>query len=140
MSLYYGRPPQPLTVLPTRRYHPDELEARATDVLRGGGLVNGGSVLGVPPPALWLRTDGMMLLLAPQDISLACRVAAAYHDALVSPETPYNDDDGFMAETRAMEARAMAHMQAMDDSGSGGEDAAAVAGPPAGVCWGGCKG
>ena len=130
MSLHFGRPPQALTVLPTRRYHPGELEGRVRMILNGRLVVPG------PPPTLWLKTEGMMLLLEPQDIPLACRVAAAYHDALVDPGTGYYDDDCFMAETAQMEAAAAAHME-VEGSGASAEDDPPQRGP---VCWGGCKG
>lgn len=57
---------------------------------------------------LWLQIDRERILLQEQDYSLASKVAAAYHDSMISPEVPY--DDGCEEETALMEEQAEQRM------------------------------
>ena len=58
---------------------------------------------------IWLTVENERHLLTLQDIPLACRIAASYHNQVAYAVPP---DDGFAAETEWMERQALLHMEA----------------------------
>ena len=90
MRLWFGHRPRPLHMTATRQYTPEELHVRLVTVRSWDQQA-------------WLQVENEKLLLTEGDLSLAARVSASYHNQLC-----YNapDDDGWNAETAAMEAEA----------------------------------
>ncbi len=96
MLLWYGHPAASFYMMATRRYVPDDLEHRARNLVRAGHLI-------------WLSVENERHVVTEDELPLACRLAASYHNQLAYNVPP---DDGFDAETQRMEALAQLHMEA----------------------------
>ena len=79
MSLLYGSRYTPFNLRATHAYQPEELIPRMHRIARNGGR-------------MFLEVDGMRLLLAPEDFTMAARVACAHH-AGVTGHVSDSDDD-----------------------------------------------
>ena len=112
MRICYGWAKTPLRLSFERRYYPEDLMRMVTPFISIYSTAN--PLFRVP---LWVQLDEQYVRLeTAQELSLACQLASIYHNG---PNCRAPHDDGWNAETIAMETEAELRMLSPDQCDPG---------------------